>query len=33
MYTTPIIPQTEHYSLKQEIINKAERIIIESAKI
>ena len=33
MYTTPIIPQTEHYSLKQEIINKAERIIIESAKL
>jgi Fic family protein len=33
MYTTPIIPQTEHYPLKQEIINKAERIIIESAKL
>ena len=33
MYTTPIIPQTEHYPLKQEILNKAERIIIESAKL
>lgn len=33
MYTTPIIPQTDHYPLKQEIINKAERIIIESAKL
>jgi hypothetical protein len=33
MYTTPIIPQTEHYPLKQEILNKAENIIIESAKL
>lgn len=33
MYTTPIIPKTEHYPLKQEILNKAERIIIESAKL
>lgn len=33
MYTTPTIPQTEHYPLKQEILNKAEQIIIESAKL
>lgn len=33
MYTTPIIPETEHYPLKQEILNKAENIIIESAKL
>jgi len=33
MYTTPVIPQTEHYTLKQEILNKAECIIIESAKL
>lgn len=33
MYTTPIIPQTDHYPLKQEILNKAESIIIESAKL
>jgi Fic family protein len=33
MYTTPVIPKTEHYPLNQEILNKAERIIIESAKL
>ncbi|MBU3015260.1 Fic family protein [Poseidonibacter lekithochrous] len=33
MYTTLIIPKTEHYPLNQEILNKAERIIIESAKL
>lgn len=33
MYTTPIIPQSEQYSIKQEILNKAEKIIIESAKL
>ncbi|MAD41805.1 MAG: hypothetical protein CL623_05380 [Arcobacter sp.] len=30
MYTITIVPKTEHYPLNQEILNKAERIIIES---
>lgn len=33
MFTTPIIPQTDHYPIKQEILNKAECIIIENAKL
>ncbi len=33
MYTTSTIPQSEHFPLKQEILNKAEQIIIESAKL
>lgn len=33
MYTTSVVPKTEHYPLNQEILNKAERIIIESAKL
>ena len=33
MYTTPIIPKTQNYPLKQEILNKAESVIIESAKL
>lgn len=33
MYITPIIPETDGISLKQEIINKAEKIVIESAKL
>ena len=33
MYTTPIIPKSDQYPIRQEILNKAENIIIESAKL
>ena len=33
MYTTPIIPKSETHPIKQDILNKAEAIVIESAKL